>query len=94
MVERLQEDHRRARRLAEAIASLPGINLDPTMIETNIVIFGFNHPRLTRDEFLAGLREKKVLALPVGNGIRFVTHKDVDDHDVDRAITAFKELLL
>ena len=94
MVDRLREDHQRARRLAEAIAPLPGIELDPNNIETNIIIFGFNHPQLTRDEFLVRLWEKKVLALPVGTGIRFVTHKDVDDEDVDRAITAFKELLL
>jgi threonine aldolase len=93
MVDRLVEDHRRARRLAEEIAPLPGIELEPDHIQTNIIIFGFNHPRLYRDEFLAKLREKRVLALPVGNGIRFVTHKDINDQDVDRAIEAFKELL-
>ncbi|OQX52937.1 MAG: threonine aldolase [Candidatus Aminicenantes bacterium 4484_214] len=94
MVDRLQEDHRRARKFAEAIAPLPGIELDPSLIETNIVIFGFNHPRLSNIEFLAQLQEKGVLALPVGNGIRFVTHKDIDDNDVDRAIEAFKTLLV
>lgn len=94
MVDRLQEDHQRARKLAEAIAPLPGIELDPSLIETNIIIFGFKHPRLSKLEFLAQLREKGVLALPVSNGIRFVTHKDVDDHDVDRAIEAFKALLV
>lgn len=93
MIERLKEDHERARKLAESIAGLPGIELDPAIIETNIIIFGFNHPKISKQEFLVKLKEKGVLALQLANGIRFVTHKDVDDNDVDLAISAFKEIL-
>jgi threonine aldolase len=94
MVDRLEDDHVRAKTLATAIAGLPGIDLDPQRIQTNIIIFGFNHPRLTIPEFLSGLKENKVLALATTGGIRFVTHKDVDDEDIEKAIRAFKRILL
>ncbi|MBE0460212.1 MAG: aminotransferase class I/II-fold pyridoxal phosphate-dependent enzyme [Candidatus Aminicenantes bacterium] len=94
MVDRIQEDNIRAKKLALAIAGFPGIKLEPEFIQTNIVIFGFNHPRLTVSEFLNRLNERGILALQVSKKeIRFVTHKDVDDEDVDRAISAFRAIL-
>jgi threonine aldolase len=93
MVERLKEDHARAKKLAEAIYDLPGITLNPEEIQTNIIIFYFDHPRLTIPDLLNKLREKGILALGVFGGVRLVTHKDVDDQDVERAIKAFREIL-
>jgi threonine aldolase len=93
MVDRLKEDHQRAKRLAAAIAGLPGVELDPGTIETNIIIFNFSHPRLSVSEFLTELRNQGILALALTGGIRLVTHKDVDDQDVDRAVAAFRQIL-
>jgi len=93
MVERLPDDHRRAKELAEGIAPLTGIDLDPDSIETNIIIFGFDHPRFSTPDFLIALREKGILAMPTRGGIRFVTHKDVNDEDVKKAVKTFQELL-
>jgi threonine aldolase len=93
MTDRLGDDHARAKRLAQAIAGLPGIELDPAGVETNIILFRFEHPRLTIPQFLDALERRGVLALAVFGGIRFVTHKDVGDDDVDRAIAAFREIL-
>lgn len=93
MVERLPEDHRRAKNLATAISTLPGIELNPGEVETDIIIFGLDHPRLTVPELLAKLKEKKILALQVPQGIRMVTNKEVGDEDVERAISAFREIL-
>ncbi len=93
MRDRLYEDNTRARRLADIIAEFPGITLDPNHVETNIIIFGFDHPGYTIQEFLLRLRDEKVLALATTGGIRFVCHKDVDDKDVDRAARAFQKLL-
>ncbi len=45
-IERLAEDHANAGRLAEAIAALPGIKLDPATVETNIIIFEVDPARL------------------------------------------------
>jgi len=94
MIDRLKEDHERAKKLALAIAGLPGIELDPENIHTNIIIFGFNHPKFTIPAFLEELKKKKILALETRTGIRFVTHKDVTDEDVDRTVVAFSELLV
>ncbi len=93
MTGRLKDDHARAKRLARAIHDLPGVCLEAAAVQTNILIFGFEHPSLTVDGLLEGLRERGILALAVSGGIRFVTHKDVDDEDVERAVNAFKEIL-
>jgi threonine aldolase len=95
MVSRLGEDHKRAKRLAMEIHDLPEINLNPAHVETDIIIFGFDHPELSADEFIIKLKERDVLALATPDkDIRFVTHKDVDDEDVERAIAVIREILL
>jgi threonine aldolase len=93
MVDRLKDDHARAKRLALGINGLPGIRIDPASVETDILIFGFEHPSITVPEMLEKMKEKGILALAVSGGIRMVTHKDVGDEDVDRAIKAFKDIL-
>ncbi|MFW6131699.1 MAG: threonine aldolase family protein [Candidatus Aminicenantaceae bacterium] len=93
MTERLKEDHTRAKKLAVAIASLPGVKLDPDIINTNILIFDFVHPQYSVKEFLKELQNKGIHALPTTGGIRFVTHKDIDDEDVDKAISVFRGIL-
>jgi len=89
MTGRLEEDHRRARRLAAAVSEFPGIRIDPATVQTNIVILTVDHPRLNEDEIVKRLEEERVLALTFGSGrIRLVTHNDIDDGDVDRAVSA------
>jgi threonine aldolase len=93
MVDRLKEDHARAKALAQGISGLPGVRIDPATVETDIVIFGFDHPTITVPAMIEKMREKGILALAIFGGIRMVTHKDVGDEDVDRAIKAFQEIL-
>ena len=89
-VERLGEDHRRARRLAEAIAEVPGFRLDPERVVTNIVIAEIEPPERAA-EVVAALKADGVLAGAMGYGrVRFVTHLDVDDVGIDRAIEAVR----
>lgn len=84
---RLSQDHARAKRLATAIAGLPGIRLDPGSVETNIVIFEVSDA----PSFIARLKEEGVLAAGVSRtAVRLVTHLDVDDQGVDRAIDAIR----
>jgi threonine aldolase len=93
MVDRLKEDHVRAKALARGISGLPGITIDPATVETDIVIFGFDHPAITVAAMLDKMKERGILALAVSGGIRMVTHKDVGDEDVDRALRAFRDIL-
>ena len=84
-VERLADDHARARRLAEAVAERWPDALDPSTIRTNMVVF--SHPDAAG--LLEHLRGHGVLAGTIGPGqIRLVTHLDVDDAGIDRACGA------
>ncbi len=92
MVDRLEEDHVRAKRLALAIADIPGIKLNPDHIQTNIIIFDIDHPKLSIPQLLTELKKRGVLALATRGGIRFVTHNDIDDNDIDKAISALHDI--
>jgi threonine aldolase len=89
-VERLAEDHANARVLAEGLAELPGAALDPSKVETNIVIFEVDDgPRR-----MAELAEAGVEITAVGpTRLRAVTHLDVDRAGIDRALEAFRRVL-
>ncbi len=93
MVDRLKEDHQRAKRLALAIADMPGVKLNPDHVQTNLIIFDFDHPQFSISEFLSELEKREILAMAVRGGIRFVVHKDIHDHDIEKAIFAFKNIL-
>jgi threonine aldolase len=86
MIERLADDHRRARRLAIAAADRwPDAGLDPECVQTNIVTFPYADP----DELCDHLRGEGVLAGTIAPGVmRLVTHHDVDDDGVERACKA------
>jgi threonine aldolase len=84
-VDRLAEDHENARTLANGLASIDGITLDPDEVETNIVIFEVADP----EGFCSALRRDGVQMGPVGpRTVRAVTHLDVDADGVQRALEA------
>ncbi len=88
-VERLREDHAHARLLAEGLAGLPGVTLDPQLVETNIVIFEVEDaPALV--ERVAPAVELSALD---GGRVRAVTHLDVGRGEVERALEALAEVL-
>ncbi|HXV74720.1 MAG TPA: hypothetical protein VD788_00245, partial [Candidatus Polarisedimenticolaceae bacterium] len=88
----LVEDHVRARRLADALAEHPDFRIDPAGVQTNIVVAGLREPAST-DRVLRRLAQAGVLAGAMGPGrIRFVTHLDVDDRGLSRAIDVVARL--
>ncbi|HZU77531.1 MAG TPA: low-specificity L-threonine aldolase [Dehalococcoidia bacterium] len=86
MIERLAEDHANARRLAAGLASVPGINIDPDAVETNIVVLEVLRPSVP--EFLAELRAAGVLAgSPGPRRVRLVTHYGIEATDIDETLS-------
>ena len=94
-IERLAEDHANARALAVRLAAIPGIGLDPDLVESNIVIFDVAGTGLTPDQFMRRM-ETEHGVLFSGNGpttVRAVTHLDVDRKGVEYAAEAVERLL-
>jgi threonine aldolase len=86
MVDRLAEDHRRARLLAAAVAERwPGSGCDPADVVTNVVLFRHDDPV----KLLAALAERGVGGVTLGPGIvRLMTHHGIDDEALEVAIAA------
>lgn len=91
-VERMAEDHANARRLAEGLAELPGIKLDPAEVETNIVFFDLtgtlDAPTAVQRLLAHGVRVGAMGA----RTMRAVTHLDVDAAGIDRALAAARQV--
>ena len=87
-IARLADDHALARRLAEGLAALPGVTIEPP--QTNIVFADVAGPRAAG--LIAYLKSRGVLATGLYR-LRFVTHLDVDAAGVDRVIAAVREHL-
>jgi threonine aldolase len=89
-VERLADDHANARTLAEGLAELPGVELDPVTVETNIVAFGVPDA----EAFCAALLADGVKMGPLdARTVRAVTHLDVDAEGIQRALAAARNAL-
>jgi threonine aldolase len=88
-VERLSEDHEHARLLADGLAEIPGVTLDPNAVETNIVIFEVADARGLVDRLA---REVELQAIDARR-VRAVTHLDIDRADVERARAAIADAL-
>jgi threonine aldolase len=85
MVERLAEDHARARRLAAAVAERWPDALDPDTVQTNLVVF----PHANTDALLDHFATEGVLATTIApRVVRLCLHKDIDDEGVERAAKA------
>jgi len=87
---RLHETHSFARRFTEGIAHLPGIELDPATVETNIVIIGLKG--ISSVAFVEEAHRRGLFVLPFGqNAVRAVLYLDITNADVERAIAIVGE---
>jgi len=90
-IQRLKEDHKKARLFAQKISELPGIQIDLSTVQTNIVIFKVNQP-LT--EFKEKLKRNHVLVTDGSIGtLRAVFHLDVSLEQTEEAVNVFRNLL-
>ncbi len=91
--ERLTEDHANAKRLAQAIAELPGMIIDPDFAETNIVIFDVEPSLGTGEDVVAKMKSAGVLMLAIApQRVRALTHLDVPTAKTDEAIKRLRQL--
>jgi len=94
MVDRLQEDHTNARLLADGIADLPGVVLDPETIKTNIIYFDMDDTAVESANFLTVLAAKGIQFFDTGpRRFRMVTHYGITAEDILYTIDAFKQTL-
>ncbi|MBZ0294287.1 MAG: low-specificity L-threonine aldolase [Anaerolineae bacterium] len=98
MTKRLGEDHANACRLAEGLATIPHIEIDPTAVHTNMILFSINDDTpIAPDELVQRLREDHNIVIGgYSNGrdkIRFVTHYWITPERVDTVLEAMRELL-
>lgn len=91
-IPRLADDHARAEKLAAGIAEIPGLKLDPWP-ETNLVFIDASESPYSADELRARLKAAGVLCSGSGARLRFVTHLDISDADIETTLTVLRELL-
>jgi threonine aldolase len=95
MIDRLAEDHARAKRLAQGLAGIPGIKLDPGTPYTNMIFLSLSDEvPLSTKEVVSALEKHGVRVGATGSRrFRLVTHYWIDDTSVERAVQVFSQVL-
>jgi threonine aldolase len=89
-VDRLADDHSRAKSIASGLQALPGLTIDWARVQTNMVLVGVSG---SAAEWADKLHNEGVWCFPVSaDRLRLVLHADVDDDDVKRALEAFAKV--
>ncbi len=87
-VDRLAEDHANAQALAQGLAGLPGLSLDPRLVQTNMLFASMEPARV--HALAKHLKDQGIVILANPN-LRLVTHLDVSKDDVTKVIAAFRQ---
>ena len=94
MVDRLAEDHENAHVIAENLALIDGIRIDPDKVRTNVVIFEITKPKMSGHQLVVALTKRGILSNPVDETrIRLLTHHDVSRKDSLQACEAIGQLM-
>ena len=93
MVDRLQDDHENARKLAEGLAEVKGLSIGPDDVRTNIVYFQVAGKGITSRAVAERLSDQGIRVLPTGpDRLRAVTHYHVTSDDIDFALNVFSRV--
>jgi len=91
---RLHIDHQNAQRLAEGLAQIPSLRIDPKSVKTNIVIFDCQATGMDAVQFCDALKPHGIWALDTAPySVRFVTHCDVDAQGIERTLRVVHQLV-
>ena len=91
---RLAIDHQNAKLLAQGIAKIPSLQIDPNAVKTNIVIFDCKQTGMDAVQLCDALKPHGIWALDTAPySVRFVTHCDVDAEGCERALSVLREVL-
>jgi threonine aldolase len=94
MVDRLADDHRRARELGRLLDAVPGLTLRPATVETNIVLVDTGESGIAADDLVPLLDAAGVRTMSLDSTrVRFVTHRLVSDEDVEQAAAIVAEVV-
>ena len=92
MVDRIVDDHRRARHLGAGLAAIPGVSLRPEVIETNIVLADFSGTGISPSDLVSLLDRAGLRVLERDTArVRLVTHRLIGDEEVERAVAIVAE---
>ena len=92
-IERLADDHQNAKKIARALAEIPGISINPENVETNIVVFDIGKTKFTPEQAVEELKKEGLLVVPFGKTLlRVVTHLDVNKRDIEKTFKIFNKL--
>jgi threonine aldolase len=93
MIDRLEDDHRNAKRLAEGLAKISGVKVDMEAVQTNMVRFDTSGLGVADEVFVSKLKEKNVLASTIAkNTVRMVTHRGIEKDHIEKAVDAVDEI--
>jgi threonine aldolase len=91
--ERLADDHHNAKRLAQGLSELKGVQVNPDHVETNIVIIDVVSSGMTASQVAGFMKDKQALIHAFGKTqVRMVTHLGVSPEDIEKALEAFRQV--
>ena len=94
MTRRLQEDHDNAKYMAQRLQQMPGVSLDMSSVEINMVFFKLDAPQQVIDTLPEKMLEQGVKINGIEDGeFRFVTTNDTSREDIDRALDIFESII-
>ncbi|RYL94910.1 aminotransferase class I/II-fold pyridoxal phosphate-dependent enzyme [Sporolactobacillus sp. THM7-4] len=94
MIPRLAEDHLLAKKLAQGLAQLPDLNVDLSLVQTNIVLVHPSHPKLSAEKITDELKKAGILVLMLDSRtIRFVTDRNIHSEDISKTVEVMNHLL-
>jgi threonine aldolase len=94
-IDRLKEDHDRARTLGESLAEVASVDIDLNSLQTNIVLFDVKKSGMSGREFISKLAKREIKMLAVGETkIRAVTHLQITDSDIEKTVNELHSIFL